>query len=102
MSTEILLSVRDLSIDFALRTHLLHAVRGVGFDLRRGETMCLVGESGSGKSVTARALLRLVDRPGRISSGTIRLQDGTDITRLAPDSRAMREIRGKRIGLVFQ
>ncbi|HEX3350697.1 MAG TPA: ABC transporter ATP-binding protein [Acetobacteraceae bacterium] len=102
MATDALLSVRDLSIDFALRTHILHAVRGVSFDLRRGETMCLVGESGSGKSVTARALLRLVDRPGRITSGTIRLHDGIDITGLTPGSRAMREIRGRRIGLVFQ
>ncbi|MBV9812512.1 MAG: ABC transporter ATP-binding protein [Acetobacteraceae bacterium] len=102
MATEPLLSVRDLSIDFALRTHILHAVRGVNFDLRHGQTMCLVGESGSGKSVTARALLGLVDRPGRISKGTIRLDDGIDIARLRPGSRAIRRVRGRRIGLVFQ
>ena len=54
------LSVRDLSVDFHLRTHILHAVRSVSFDLMPGRTLALVGESGSGKTVTALALLRLV------------------------------------------
>ncbi len=66
----------NLSIDFHLRTHILHAVRDVSFDLKRGSTLCLVGESGSGKSVTARALLGLVERPGRIAGGEILLPDG--------------------------
>jgi peptide/nickel transport system ATP-binding protein len=102
---DVALSVRDLSIDFRLRTHILHAVRGVSFDLRRGETMCLVGESGSGKSVTARALLRIVERPGAIVSGSILLRDGSgviDVTAQDPGGRIMRNIRGRRIGLIFQ
>jgi peptide/nickel transport system ATP-binding protein len=102
---EIALSVRNLSIDFTLRTHILHAVRDVSFDLHRGATLCLVGESGSGKSVTARALLRIIDRPGRITGGAILLRDGagaTDIAGLAESGAAIRAIRGRRIGLVFQ
>ena len=102
---DVALSVHDLSIDFRLRTHILHAVRSVSFDLRRGETMCLVGESGSGKSVTARALLRIVDRPGAIVSGSILLRDGNgviDVTAQDPNGRTMRNIRGRRIGLIFQ
>jgi peptide/nickel transport system ATP-binding protein len=105
MPPDVALSVRDLSIDFRLRTHILHAVRKVSFDLRRGATMCLVGESGSGKSVTARALLRIVDRPGAITGGSILLRDGDgviDVTAQNPDGRVMRNIRGRRIGLIFQ
>jgi peptide/nickel transport system ATP-binding protein len=99
------LSVRELCVDFPLRTHILHAVRQVSFDLRRGATLCLVGESGSGKSVTARALLRIVDRPGIITGGAILLRHAageTDIAALPPSGRAMRAIRGRRIALVFQ
>ena len=101
----VVLSVRGLCVDFRLRTHILHAVRDVSFDLRRGATMCLVGESGSGKSVTARSLLRIIDRPGEITAGAMLLNDGgaaVDISQLAPESRAMRDIRGRRIGLIFQ
>ena len=100
-----LLSVRDLSIDFYLRTHILHAVRSVGFDLFAGRTLCLVGESGSGKSVTARALLRIIDRQAKVAGGRIVLDvEGrqTELNELAPNSREIRAIRGRRIGLIFQ
>ncbi|AYG61021.1 ABC transporter ATP-binding protein [Rhizobium jaguaris] len=102
---DVVLSVENLSIDFRLRTHILHAVEKVSFELKRGQTLCLVGESGSGKSVTARSLLRIVDRPGEIVGGQILLHNGseiTDVTALNPSSRPMRAIRGRRIGLVFQ
>ncbi|KGE02499.1 MULTISPECIES: ABC transporter ATP-binding protein [Rhizobium/Agrobacterium group] len=102
---DVVLSVEDLSVDFCLRTHILHAVEKVSFQLKRGQTLCLVGESGSGKSVTARSLLQIIDRPGRIVGGRILLKSGdaiTDIATLSPDSNAMRAIRGRRIGLVFQ
>lgn len=105
LTDDVVLSVENLSIDFSLRTHILHAVEKVSFQLRRGKTLCLVGESGSGKSVTARSLLQIVDRPGRIVEGRIVLTEAggeTDIASLAPTSRAMRAIRGKRIGLIFQ
>ena len=101
----VVLSVEDLCVDFRLRTHILHAVEKVNFQLKRGETLCLVGESGSGKSVTARSLLQIVDRPGQIVGGRILLKNGqtlTDIATLHPDSQAMRAIRGRRIGLIFQ
>ncbi|MBB3390473.1 peptide/nickel transport system ATP-binding protein [Rhizobium sp. BK275] len=102
---DVALSVENLSIDFRLRTHILHAVEDVSFQLKRGQTLCLVGESGSGKSVTARSLLQIVDKPGAIVGGRILLRNGseiTDIATLQPGSRAMREIRGRRIGLIFQ
>jgi peptide/nickel transport system ATP-binding protein len=99
------LTVRDLSVDFHLRTHILHAVRAVSFDLHPGRTLALVGESGSGKSVTARAILRLIDSAARVTSGTIAL-DGpagrVEIDRLAPNSAEIRAIRGARISLIFQ
>jgi peptide/nickel transport system ATP-binding protein len=101
----IILTVRDLSVDFKLRQSVLHAVSDVSFELRRGQTLCVVGESGSGKSVTARSLMRIIDRPGRITQGQIVLRaDGreVDIAGLDPDSRQIRAIRGARIGLIFQ
>ncbi|SCY54493.1 dipeptide ABC transporter ATP-binding protein [Paracoccus tibetensis] len=101
-----ILSVRDLSIDFHLRSHILHAVRDVSFDLHSGRTLCLVGESGSGKSVTARALLRLIDPQARVAGGTITLRDETGaelrLDGMAPNSREIRAVRGGRIGLIFQ
>jgi peptide/nickel transport system ATP-binding protein len=102
---DVVLSVRNLSLDFHLRTHILHAARSVSFDLRRGKTLCLVGESGSGKSVTARALLRIVDRPGRIVGGQILLRTDTpelDLAALPEKSREVLAMRGKKIGLIFQ
>ena len=100
-----LLSVRNLSIDFHLRSHVLHAVRDVSFDLHPGRTLCLVGESGSGKSVTARALLRLIDPQARVSGGTITLNGAEGpmhLDRMAANSREIRAVRGGRIGLIFQ
>ena len=75
------------------------AVDDVSFDISRGETLGLVGESGSGKSVTALSIVRLVLPPGRIVQGSIEL-DGQDLLRL--DEPAMRRIRGRRIGFIFQ
>ncbi len=102
---ETLLAVKDLSIDFHLRTHVLHAVRKVSFDLEPGKTLALVGESGSGKSVTARALMRIIDKPGQMTGGQIVL-DGpngpVDIAKFAASSREVLAIRGGRIGLIFQ
>jgi peptide/nickel transport system ATP-binding protein len=76
------------------------AVDGVSFSLDQGETLALVGESGCGKSLTSLSLLRLVPAPGRIEPGSrIRLGD-TDVLSLKGD--ALREIRGRRIGMIFQ
>jgi peptide/nickel transport system ATP-binding protein len=85
---------------------VVRAVDGTSFDLHRGRTLGIVGESGCGKSVTARSILRIVERPGRIVSGEIMLHraDGTrvDLVKLESDGAAMRAIRGGEIGLVFQ
>jgi peptide/nickel transport system ATP-binding protein len=104
-SGDILLSVANLSVDFPMRASTLHAVRNVSFDLRRGETLCLVGESGSGKSVTARSIMRIVDKPGRLVGGSILLDPGgaaLDLAALSPADHRIRAIRGARIGFIFQ
>jgi peptide/nickel transport system permease protein len=94
-----LLSVRDLRVDFPSGEHTIHAVRGVSFDVERGQVLGIVGESGSGKSVTALSLIQLLDPPGRVTEGEI-VFDGIDLAR-APD-RKVAELRGKRIGMIFQ
>jgi peptide/nickel transport system permease protein len=94
-----LLRVRDLRVDFPFDRHTIHAVRGVSFDLERGQTLGIVGESGSGKSVTALAILQLLDSPGRVTGGSI-VFDGRDLTRVS--DREMAALRGRRIGMIFQ
>jgi peptide/nickel transport system ATP-binding protein len=106
MGDDVILKVENLSIDFRLRTAVLHAVRNVSFELRKGRTLCLVGESGSGKSVTARTLLRILDKNASITSGRVLLRkpDGgeIDIVPLTERSPELLRIRGGRIGLIFQ
>lgn len=99
------LTVENLSVDFHLRTHILHAVRDVSFALHKGLTMALVGESGSGKSVTTRAIMRLLDKQARQTGGTITLRDDDRdivLTDLDPKGKDIRQIRGRRIALIFQ
>jgi peptide/nickel transport system ATP-binding protein len=100
------LSVRDLVVDFVQDTGAVRALDGVNLDLHAGRVLGVVGESGCGKSVTARAILRLIDRPGRIASGRVLLDPGLpeqqDLAALDPEGRAMRAVRGGRIGLIFQ
>ena len=97
--TQPVLSVRDLRVEFATRRGVLTALDGVSFEINRGEVLGVVGESGAGKSVTGSAVIGLIDPPGRIAGGEIRL-NGERIDNLAPD--AMRKVRGKRIGMIFQ
>jgi peptide/nickel transport system ATP-binding protein len=97
--SEPVLSVRDLRVEFATRHSVLHAIDGISFDISKGEVLGVVGESGAGKSVTGLAVIGLIDRPGRIAGGEIRLS-GLRIDNLPPDE--MRRIRGKRIGMIFQ
>jgi peptide/nickel transport system permease protein len=94
-----LLQVRGLHVEFPTPSGVVHAVRGIDLDLRRGETLGVVGESGSGKSVTASAIIQLLDPPGRVSAGTIHL-DGKDLARVS--NRRMRALRGREIGMIFQ
>ncbi len=94
-----LLEVRDLRTHFLTRAGAVKAVDGVSFALERGEILGLVGESGSGKSVTGFSLIGLVDPPGRVVGGSIRF-DGQELVGLATPR--MRELRGRRIAMVFQ
>src|SRR5947207_14466052 len=94
------LSVRDLKTYFRLDEGLVRAVDGVSFDVFAGRTLGIVGESGCGKSVTARSVLGIVDRPGRIEGGEVWLtRNGarTDLAKLPPSGDEMRDIRGKEI-----
>jgi len=111
---ETLLSVRDLKAYFSQDEGTVKAVDGVSFDLYPGRTLGIVGESGCGKSVTARSILGIIDRPGRIVGGEIRFRrqavDGAadsgdsvvDLAKLAPNGPEMRAIRGAEIALIFQ
>jgi len=97
--TEPVLSVRDLRVEFVTRRGVLKAIDGVSFDIAPGEVLGVVGESGAGKSVTGSAVIGLIEPPGRIAGGEIRLK-GERIDNLPPE--AMRRVRGKRIGMIFQ
>jgi peptide/nickel transport system ATP-binding protein len=92
--------VRDLSVDFHTRDGLVPAVKEVSWHIDRGETLAILGESGSGKSVSASALMGLIDiPPGRISSGEV-LYAGEDLLKASPERQ--REINGSKIAMVFQ
>ncbi len=94
------LEVRDLRTQFFSADGVVHAVDGVSFDLRAGETLGVVGESGCGKSVTALSLLGLIaPETGRIVGGSIRF-GGRELTQLPAE--AMRELRGHKIAMIFQ
>ena len=97
--TKPLLSVRDLVVEFPTRRGTLRALDGVSFDIAPGEVLGMVGESGAGKSITGAAIIGLIEPPGRIAGGEVWLGN-TRIDQLAPE--AMRRLRGRRIGMVFQ
>src|ERR1700691_6301203 len=101
-----IVSVRDLAVEFHGHTGTVRALDSISLDLYAGRVLGVVGESGCGKSVTARAILRLLDRPGKIASGRVLLDPGSraqqDLAALDPEGRVMRAVRGGRIGLIFQ
>ena len=104
-----LLEIKNLSVDFQTRNGVVHAVRDVSYTLDTGEMLGIVGESGSGKSVGMLALMGLLAKNGRVVAGQM-LLDGRDISPLAPEfagdlkayEKAMEEIRGVKIGMIFQ
>jgi peptide/nickel transport system ATP-binding protein len=106
MSEQPLLSVRDLRVSFALDEGLVRAVDGTSFDVMPGQVLGIVGESGCGKSVTMKAVMQLIDRPGRITNGQAMFHrdDGSvvDLASLAPRGAMIREIRGGEIALIPQ
>lgn len=93
------LSVKDLHTEFKVRAGVIKAVDGVTFEVAAGHILGLVGESGSGKSVTGYSILGLIELPGRIASGEVRL-NGNDLTKLKGED--LRRIRGAQIAMVFQ
>ncbi|WP_332695849.1 ABC transporter ATP-binding protein [Bosea sp. (in: a-proteobacteria)] len=97
--TQPVISVNELTVEFVTRRGTLRALDKVSFDVARGEVLGVVGESGAGKSVTGSAIIGLIDPPGRIAGGQV-LLSGQRVDNLSPD--AMRKIRGKRIGMIFQ
>lgn len=100
MSThEILYKIEDLSVEFDTRYGILGAVEHVSLDIRRGEVLGLVGESGCGKSTLGKALMRMIEEPGKIASGKLTF-DGVNILDLEDEK--MRDLRGSRISMVFQ
>ncbi|MED3624102.1 ABC transporter ATP-binding protein [Neobacillus thermocopriae] len=97
---EKILQVKDLHVSFTTYGGVVQAVRGVSFDLHRGETLAIVGESGCGKSVTSQSIMRLIpEPPGKIKSGQIFLK-GMDLIQLKEPE--LRKIRGANISMIFQ
>jgi peptide/nickel transport system ATP-binding protein len=108
---ELLVQIQNLRIEFDVRAGVVKAVDGVSFDIYRGQTLGVIGESGCGKSITARAILQMVPKPGKITSGQVLYHrrprgatqtDIINISKLDPDGQTIREIRGGEIGMIFQ
>ena len=108
-----LVEVKDLKVEFDVRDGIVHAVDGVSFTVNRGQTLGVIGESGCGKSITAKTIMQMVPRPGKITAGEIlfHYRDKYDptgdinivnITELDPDGQQIRKIRGGEIGMIFQ
>ena len=97
--TDIAISVRNLSISFKTDNGKVQAVRGVSFDLNRGETLCIVGESGSGKSVTSKAIMGILSPNAIIEGGEI-FYEGEDLLKVSEEE--FHRIRGHKIGMIFQ
>ncbi len=100
MDDKVILSVRNLEVDFQVRGRTLTALRGIDLDLHRGETLAIVGESGSGKSVLTKTFVGMLESNGRIGQGEI-LFEGQDLTKLRRQ-RDWQDIRGGKIATVFQ
>jgi peptide/nickel transport system ATP-binding protein len=94
-----LLAIKDLTVEFATRRGKVQAVRNVDITLAKGETLGIVGESGSGKSVTSYAVMRILDRAGRIAGGSI-LFGGFDVA--AASEGELRDLRGREMSMIFQ
>jgi peptide/nickel transport system ATP-binding protein len=99
MSTLPLLDVRDLTVEFQTRRGVVRAVEHVNISVAKGETVGVVGESGSGKSVTSYAVMRILDRAGRIADGSVNF---TNIDVRGASEDGMRQLRGREISMIFQ
>ena len=114
LPSEPLVEVRDLRVEFDVRAGIVKAVDGLNLTIHRGKTLGVIGESGCGKSMTARAILNMIPKPGKITNGKIlyhrrvqrnghgNIDDVVELTQLDPDGKIIREIRGGEIGMIFQ
>ena len=94
-----LLSVRDLTVKFAMRDETVTALNGISFDVAKGERLGIVGESGAGKSITGFSLMNLISRPGYVDRGEI-LLDGEDVVKMS--DKRLRQLRGDKMAMIFQ
>ncbi|MDC7242810.1 MAG: ATP-binding cassette domain-containing protein, partial [Sphaerochaetaceae bacterium] len=99
MEKERVLKVEDLTVSFKTNQGMVRAVRGIDFELYKGETLAIVGESGSGKSVSSRTIMGILAGNGVIDKGRI-MYNGQDLTKV--DEEHYHEIRGNKIGMIFQ
>jgi peptide/nickel transport system ATP-binding protein len=99
MTTAPLLDIRNLTVEFATRRGTVQAVKAIDIQVGKGETVAIVGESGSGKSVTSYAVVRILDRAGRVAEGSIAFS-GVDL--VAASEAQMRDLRGREISMIFQ
>src|SRR5215471_2540460 len=99
MTTQPLLDVQDLTVEFSTRRGIVKAVQHVNISVAKGETLAIVGESGSGKSVTSYAVMRILDRAGKIAEGSV-MFSGIDVK--AASEAEMRDLRGREISMIFQ
>jgi peptide/nickel transport system ATP-binding protein len=99
MTAQPLLDVNDLTVEFSTRRGIVKAVQHVNISVAKGETLGIVGESGSGKSVTSYAVMRILDRAGRIAEGSV-MFSGIDVK--AASENEMRDLRGREISMIFQ
>ncbi|WP_291688080.1 ABC transporter ATP-binding protein [Bradyrhizobium sp.] len=99
MTAQPLLDVNDLTVEFATRRGIVKAVQHVNISVAKGETLGIVGESGSGKSVTSYAVMRILDRAGKIAEGSV-MFSGIDVKTASEDQ--MRDLRGREISMIFQ
>jgi peptide/nickel transport system ATP-binding protein len=99
MTTVPLLDIQNLTVEFQTRRGVVRAVQEIGLTVAKGETVAIVGESGSGKSVTSYAVMRILDRAGRIAEGAVSFT-GIDVRAASED--AMRDLRGREMSMIFQ
>ncbi|MBR0856211.1 dipeptide ABC transporter ATP-binding protein [Bradyrhizobium liaoningense] len=99
MTAHPLLDVQDLTVEFTTRRGIVKAVQHVNISVAKGETLAIVGESGSGKSVTSYAVMRILDRAGRIAEGSV-MFSGIDVKAATEDQ--MRDLRGREVSMIFQ
>ena len=102
---DLILDLKSVNVKFKVEDDTLHILRDVSLSIPRGSFLCVVGESGCGKSVTAQAIVQLLPDNGEVSSGDILFSQGdkvVELNKLEKFGKQMRDIRGAKIGMIFQ